>query len=321
MKELSTWQTDSFRPSSCACDVYEIELNGDTFGWNWSKVIGAECLTQDRVVLQVHYEVFFQSVTSEATQPYYFEFAQNKSTLTGINVTFPALLVEGLKSFHFSQTEMCELALLRCPGDLYPFENLQDCYKRTSYIPQRCEEDGNNDSSSGGIMQGDSMGCRYLHLLSSSLRPALHCAHMKESSIKCYQERCPSLKRLEEPVDLKLEVNADHALWLRIVELVILIIFFVFPILAKIFWHSKQRKFIDSQPPSSLLGRSLVVINTTDTTNALNAEETYQFPSLVFEDLNLAWTHESVTVIDVEQGYIGGCQMTGISGEVSLYKH
>jgi len=129
----------------------------------------------------------------------------------------------------------CDTAALRCPGELYPYDDLEDCYNTTAYLPDICTA-GVKDNYTDGILQGDTMSCRYLHLLSAGLRPVYHCPHLRNVSEVCRLEECLSAVRLRDPIEVINEFDARHTMWIRIVELVVLVLVFVAGLLSYV-WY------------------------------------------------------------------------------------
>mmetsp|Transcript_26168 Transcript_26168/g.36892 ORF Transcript_26168/g.36892 Transcript_26168/m.36892 type:complete len:119 (-) Transcript_26168:889-1245(-) len=109
-----------------------------------------------------------------------------------------------MKVSKYDQRTLCETAILRCPGDLHPYKDLQECYQTTSHIPQICTEGRYTEKYTGGILQGDTMACRYLHLISAGLRPSYHCPHFSDMSEKCHLDQCLSVHHLEGEDDAQI---------------------------------------------------------------------------------------------------------------------
>ena len=74
-------------------------------------------------------------------------------TLSSFQLTTVTII---LQNPPFDREDFCESAVLKCPGELYPYENLQDCYDTVAHIPDRCDA-GVKDDYTDGILQGDTM--------------------------------------------------------------------------------------------------------------------------------------------------------------------
>ena len=76
--------------------------------------------------------------------------------------------------------------------------------------PQFCETPAFNYTN--GVLMGDTMACRTLHLIGTGLRPVIHCDHLRNVSVKCRPQDCPAATRLAEPLDLTPVKDSGHGL-------------------------------------------------------------------------------------------------------------
>ena len=79
--------------------------------------------------------------------------------------------------------QVCLLAQVACPGDLFPYSSLQDCENFMSSIPMSCN-DGEH------MLQGNTTYCRFLHATAATIAPLVHCQHVAIDSTFCLQQDC-----------------------------------------------------------------------------------------------------------------------------------
>eukprot|EP00890_Picochlorum_soloecismus_P006647 jgi/Picsp_1/807/NSC_04296-R1_atp-binding cassette sub-family g member 1 len=82
-----------------------------------------------------------------------------------------------------SPDQVCLLAQLACPGDLFPYATLQDCQDFLSSIPMSCNDDQH-------MLQGNTTYCRFLHATAATIAPLVHCQHVAIDSTFCLQKDC-----------------------------------------------------------------------------------------------------------------------------------
>jgi hypothetical protein len=80
-------------------------------------------------------------------------------------------------------SQVCLLAQVACPGDLFPYSSLQDCENFMSSIPMSCN-DGEH------MLQGNTTYCRFLHATAATIAPLVHCPHVAIDSTFCLQQDC-----------------------------------------------------------------------------------------------------------------------------------
>lgn len=254
----------------------------------------------------------------DTREPYTFTFAPKSSLISHITGQIPDPLTFVAVNKRQSVRTLCETALLYCPGDYYPYEGLTECYETMSRMANNCP-DGKTDEPGlgGGSVQGDTLVCRFLHLISSNFRPEIHCAHLGNESVKCPAELCLSAPRLEEPnpVFEHQYRNASHGLGVRVFEMAALALILAMG-LASMVWHRLARTKTFDLDDSGAERTALV--------NQSNASApSTELPVIKFENMRLSWTAFNAELTDgiVVQGrnnFFGGCKMTGIVGEVSV---
>jgi ABC-type multidrug transport system ATPase subunit len=257
---------------------------------------------------------------SESTNNDYHTFAPNRSPLlVQVDTIVPQELLEGAISTHtsISRQALCDTAVLRCPGELYPYRNLQECYDKMATMHTVCEDGANDIDYTGGAFQGDTVTCRFLHLLSSGLRPLYHCPHMKDISEKCRPEHClGASERLKVPVEVNKYFDAGYSSWILFVELallstVMMIVFFSF----NKFRTARRASTFEIYDSTGLLADG----DTCNEDNHLQSKDNEnQFPCLAFQDLQLSWTKgrdvaSNSVLLDIKENYLGGCQLTAIT--------
>ena len=85
-----------------------------------------------------------------------FIFGPDSSLIVSVDTNVPTAVTIILQNSPFDREDFCETAVLKCPGELYPYENLQHCYDTLARIPDRCDA-GVKDDFTDGVLQGDTM--------------------------------------------------------------------------------------------------------------------------------------------------------------------
>ena len=238
-----------------------------------------------------------------------FIFATNSSLIIQANTNVPATVTENLSTMELDREAFCDSASLKCPGELFPYDNLQHCYDTLAYIPTKCEA-GVKDDYTDGILQGDTMACRLLHLLSAGLRPVIHCPHLANISVVCVPQECESATRLEIPTEVSETFYGGHRAWIRIIEIIILGLV-ISAIFGAYIWYIRVRnQFRNVLDGQSARFESLIE----------NSVHQIPRPYLQFCDLAMSWKEMNTnnagqTIFHEEQGYLGYCQMTCLTGE------
>ncbi len=206
------------------------DLNGGYSDVVMNSINDVTCVDDDSMYVNATSTIKIIGWTSgglnKSTNYDYHTFAPNRSPalLVQVDTIVPQELLEGaiLSTHSISrQQALCDTAVLRCPGEeLYPYRNLQECYDKMATMHTVCEQDGANDIDyTGGAFQGDTVTRRFLHLLSSGLRPLYHCPHMKDISEKCRPEHClvGASERLKVPVEVNKYFDAGYSSWILFV--------------------------------------------------------------------------------------------------------
>lgn len=299
------------------------EFNDGIFALKMRSVVGSRCISPNTV----EYETLDSFLLSDGTDitsklKTIAEYEPDTNLLNELSAEAPEELLGSLTTFE--PRTLCDVAVLRCPGDLYPYESVQDCYDFMSTLPQACipneydrtkgmiDEDGVN-----GYFQGDTVACRYLHLSSAALRPTFHCAHMsKDSSGKCVSNKCPSAVKgkvhsLTPMYDASFPAGL---LWAEMTIAIATILSFVFFHI----WFREQRR---------MLNRS--TINNKQDEGEAEQTRYREFPELLMENISLSWTEKlgGKNVLELETLHLGGLshQLTALTaasgtGKSSLLK-
>ena len=254
----------------------------------------------------------------DTIEPYTFTFAPNSSLIAHITGQIPDPLSVVALSKRQSVRTLCETLLLYCPGDYYPYEGLAECYETMSRIPNNCPTGlTGNPRFGGGSVQGDTLVCRFLHLISSNYRPEYHCAHLANESVKCPAELCPAATRLEVPAPVfeNQYENATHSDAIRAFEMFILASFWIIG-LASMTWHHFARKAAFMPRNQKFVKQMTQPIS--DTTEG---SESKTLPVLRFQHMKLSWLSFNSektdgVVVEANEGFLGGYKMTCIIGEV-----
>eukprot|EP00977_Amphora_coffeiformis_P008516 scaffold1924_cov218-Amphora_coffeaeformis.AAC.8 len=286
------------------------DLNGGFFSIEFMDFFKAECETENRAVFYMNTNLEFQGEKLNEKLVYQLNYAFNSSLIAHVTAQIPTRLSERITRAP-SIREICETAILRCPGDLYPFKNLKECYEVYSLMPETCPH-GNpnvNPRDGGGPAQGNTRTCRILHMHSSGLRPSVHCAHLAEISVKCPPELCT---RAPGPVEKPYKVfdqdfsKTRHEDWVRGTEMVLVFVFLGAGVSTYV-WFTRARVFQFQQAS-----------RTDDDVDCAGQ----LMPILHFKNLRLRWsvltdsTDDDDLVVQCAKEYIGGCKITGIVGKL-----
>mmetsp|Transcript_60538 Transcript_60538/g.72789 ORF Transcript_60538/g.72789 Transcript_60538/m.72789 type:complete len:867 (-) Transcript_60538:427-3027(-) len=246
------------------------------------QVVGSRCLSPSIVEYETS-DKFILSNGGEVTSTLkgVVEYEQDTHLITKIIAGAPKELIAS----YFEPRKLCDVAVLRCLGDLYPYESVQDCYDFMSTLPQACtpntkEGQTSFDGGINGYFQGDTVACRYLHLASAALRPTYHCKHLSNDSAgKCPLNKCPSAVKHEEIRNLDLVFDAgipEALLWFEIAIAVIVSTLFIL----SHFWYRKQRMMLGVKTKKGSKRKRV----------SIDGIFHSQFPELVMENVCLSWT-------------------------------
>lgn len=173
---------------------------------------------------------------------------------------------------------------------------------------------------------GNTVGCRYKHLLLSILNPIVHCPHLNMTSKKCIPEDC-SLMPLSEPVP-PTEVKAGFPTWLRAIDIAVVIMVAVIPFITYSAYWRASRKVVRLKKEGT--GRQ----GPTESCSCSDIEEekgglaTYDssvilntcFPVIRIQGMELRWSKKfrprstQAQIIKTDPFILGGCQLTAIMG-------
>ena len=281
------------------------ELNGGDINIYFTEVPIIECESENSAFVTADSKVVSSFDGDKvSTSRDRFVFGGSSSLIAQVDTNVPTSVNNILLASSYDRQWFCDTATLRCPGELYPYDNLEDCYNTTAYIPDICTA-GVKDDYTDGVLQGDTIGCRYLHLLSAGLRPVHHCPHLRSVSEVCRQVECPSAVRLSDPLEVNKEFDAGHAMWIRTVELVVLAFVALLGVLSYMWYFINRRRFqrdiTAPQKPAHL-----------SSSNKL----TNELPLLAFKGMTISMKNvDDTVVLHFNEGFLGGCRMTCITGE------
>ena len=278
------------------------EFNGGFYSLKMREVTGSTCLSQDSVEFET-LDTFELSGRAGLTSKLKtrVEFGPGTDLFSSIISDAPK---EATESFTGDPRELCDVAVLRCPGDLYPYESLQECYNFMSTLPQACSSP---DEISNRPFEGDTVACRYLHLSGAALRPTYHCAHLsKGSSGKCSSKKCPSATRSATIQSLVPEFNASTPAWLLWIEIALIVLMMIIFLVIHL-WYRKQRRLF--------LGV---------TANAKKAigEDHKTLPEIKMKNVTFSWTKQfgGKTIFKADNISLGGSQVTALTGPSGIGK-
>ena len=291
------------------------EFNGGRYYLKMREVTGTSCLSQDSVEFET-LDTFVISDRDEITSTLKarVEFGPGTDLLSSIITDAQKELTEFSTGTIFDPRELCDVAVLRCPGDLYPYDSLQECYNFMSTLPQACSQ--HDESSEGsmdrllmnGYFQGDTVACRYIHLNSAALRPTYHCAHLtKGSRGKCSSKKCPSATRSATIRSLVPEFNASIPAWLLWIEIVLIALMMIMFLFIHL-WYRKQRRLFSGAV-------------TANTKKAIG-EDHKTFPEIKMKNVSFSWTKQfgGETVFNADNLSLGGSQVTALTGPSGIGK-
>ena len=286
------------------------DFNGGLFGLTNRELMIVECISVDHIKIETR-DTFVVStgneVSSTSEAEVYF------SPGTNLLHNFTAHVPEGsdLVDQYYDPRILCDTAVLRCPGDLYPYDSLNHCYNILSTMPQACKSGGVESTGpmevTNGYFQGDTVACRFLHLSSAALRPAFHCPHMSSASKKCIVENCPSATRAADPVPLTPVFDANVPTWLFWIEVALLCIYFLVPFMTLSWYKWKNSILLSPIDQISLQQREI--------------------PRIEVMNIELSWTKAfgGKMVWGADDFALGGCELTALTspsgtGKSSLIK-
>jgi ABC-type Mn2+/Zn2+ transport system ATPase subunit len=203
---------------------------------------------------EMYYNYGADRVTRVATQKHVFAAGSNL-LLYYESQLFPPLH-DAVANNVPTPREMCNEAALRCEGEIFPYDSLQECYETLSSLPLSCEHPKGEycydcvDKNSP--FHGDTLQCRSLHMLSAKLRPTHHCEHMANISAKCIPDQCPAFATrlsLEEVADSMTPFDASLFTWFRIVEIAVAAGFLLLPVLTFCSYRRSRMLVIGFSPP------------------------------------------------------------------------
>ena len=126
------------------------EFNNGIFSLQMRDIIGSRCLSANTV----EYETLDYFVLSNGTEvtsklKAIAEYEPDTNLLNEISAEAPKEVLGAISTF--DPRKLCDVAILRCPGELYPYESVQDCYDFVSTLPQACTPKDD--------FQGDTVAC------------------------------------------------------------------------------------------------------------------------------------------------------------------
>uniref|UniRef100_A0A7S3Q180 ABC transporter domain-containing protein n=1 Tax=Chaetoceros debilis TaxID=122233 RepID=A0A7S3Q180_9STRA len=292
------------------------DLNGGNFDVVMNDIDNITCIDDDSMYVKATSTVAMidSSDLSKSTNDDYHVFAPEGSPLlVKVDTIVPQVLLDGVVSAEISRQTFCDTAVLRCPGELYPYRNLQECYDKMASMHSVCEDGANDIDYTGGAFQGDTVACRFLHLLSSGLRPVYHCPHMRDVSEKCKPEHCLSAsERLKVPVEVNKFFDPGYSTWFLIPQLGVLSILTMFVAFSYIRFRRARVGITEKFDGEDM---------DFEDDHHLQNHDDNTLPSLMFKDLQLSRKnsddHESAAsknvVLNVKQNFLGGCPLTAIT--------
>ena len=145
-------------------------------------VVGHRCINNDTVAVDTT-----ASVSMNGGEP---QTIQETDVLTfGADLILEnnatsGVFEDAIDNAGIGRKRLCDSALIPCPGPLYPYSSLQECYEVMSTIPLFC-------AAAHAPVRGDTVGCRFLHVGSAFLDGLTHCPHIGNASVKCRPDQCP----------------------------------------------------------------------------------------------------------------------------------
>ena len=280
------------------------EFNGGTISINMREVVGYICLSQDHIkfetldTLELPDRSSYIKSNINATVKY----AKDTDLLNAVIADPWEEFQTEINDYTFDPLLLCDTAVLRCPGELYPYKSVQECYDNMSTTPQAClpEQSGGLQGGMNGYFQGDTVACRYLHLSSAALRPMVHCAHMSSTSVKCSSEMCPSAVRMNEIHSLLPVFDGYIPVWMLWIEVCLVAFFILFPF-ATYAWYIRERRISD------------IPVRLTNL-NEL-PDKSKVLPKIVMSDVRLSWTkkHGGEDIFSFAKVSLGGKPITALT--------
>lgn len=242
-------------------------------------------------------------------------FAPNSSLLLSYRSQLDPILIDVVSENVPTPEQMCNEAALRCTGEIFPYESLQECYETLTALPHSCTPNGErcyDCITQNSAFHGDTLQCRSLHMLSAKMRPTFHCAHLGADSAPCQPEACPAFserKPLEDVRDALAPFDAGLSQWFQILEFIFGGLLFLIPLFSFLtFRRARWDSFSEAPSKSSKDAHRTSSVGTT-----LDAEA---FPKLTCAfSLRFVVSEDQENVVSAKEIDFGGCKMTALSGK------
>ena len=265
---------------------------------NWVSADEAHVMSHSHDVVQVCGKQIEADLALE------FFFAPGTSLIRSTTAEPMSFLVVLYNTKAFSSRDVGEAMTLSCPftcpGDLYPFESLNECKTALGALPVRCGDD------SAYVLLGDTVACRYKHLGSSMVNGFVHCPQMALNSTKCTASQCPVV---QAPTNITNELGSGEEIVPHMALRVSLAVVPVATVMAVV----AGRIFL------GLFWRSRFPVATSTELTVVNLPaEAQGLPSLTPRDLQLS-TRKKL-VFRSSKLLLGGCKLSAIIGRSGLGK-
>lgn len=145
-------------------DVFEYfalgggEISGFRNGFYYERIditSISSCKSEDVVAVNINNSAVanLQPVVEPETDVFHFE--KKSRLLNIIDTSIPTGIVKMMLELDYDRQWFCDVAAIRCPGELYPYSSINECYEITATIPDGVCTVGVDGNYMNGVFQGD----------------------------------------------------------------------------------------------------------------------------------------------------------------------
>lgn len=291
------------------------------------ETVSFECLTLDRVLVTYLQEISQHGKPGElAEAAHEVSFHPNSDLIDNYTVTLPSSVVDATADSVLSADDFCNYATTACPGDLFPYDSLQECYQIMTSLPESCEPRCYHCADSRAPFQGDTRLCRMTYLSIAQMAAPTHCARLRDVSSKCRPEFCPNVvRRPLDEVDKDIEpFDASLPMWMRVLQLISAFILFILPFGTYMIYRRVRRDIrVGQEDARDKRGSALTLFSNTEKSGGGDNLPWLRFAFVMSLPLRNqhCWKKRSTeeeeigdTVLAADGIDFGGCKMTALIG-------
>jgi hypothetical protein len=188
------------------------EINFNTLYFRFREILDISCPASIDEVIVTFFEgvSVFGAPEKNITESYLVVFAPGSDLIVNYTGQYAPELLDATAGSIPDPAIICALTAQRCTGEYYPYADNDECLRLFASLPDSCPATCYDCWEKNAPYQGDTRLCRTLHLLSATLRPAVHCPHVKDVSEKCFVDQCPSGVRTTTSANEEGSVNSTE---------------------------------------------------------------------------------------------------------------